>query len=251
MTEGLQGVDTIVIIPPTRPNKYESTRAIIAEAEKAGVQNAVFLSWTGTHAAQSEGMSTGGALQCTQLVQHQSLENDFKACKIPNKVVVRANFFLQNFLTYAKQIVKDGKLPVPLSDGRKIAPLDLQVLGQAMARIAIQPTVSSRIQGQTITLTGPVAVDAKEVADNLSKALGRLVVPEKIALSEASKLLQQAKPGMDVTEIESLLETYALIEHGRMDQTSSDLQEILGIHHPTLLESFQREAPVLKQLASA
>ncbi|KAI9183459.1 hypothetical protein H9P43_004377 [Blastocladiella emersonii ATCC 22665] len=250
----LDGVTTLALIPPTRSRKHQVAINMIQAAEQCGVQNAVLLSWTGTHVAEG-GSGKHDSSKHEHLAAWQSLERAFLDSKIPNKAVVRANFYTQNLFTYARQLVRDGTLPLPTKQGAW-APLDAQTLGKALAQMLAAHPMQSTYRGQVLTLTGPEALTGQQMAELLGKALGKdagqgkgAVTFKDISLNEARSLLASATPKLDKTEIETLVETYDLIAKGVMSHTSKDLEQILDLKHPSFLDTIKRDKDVILCLA--
>ncbi|KNE70937.1 hypothetical protein AMAG_15027 [Allomyces macrogynus ATCC 38327] len=238
LTECLRGVDMLALVPPTTADKFEIANKWLQAAAEAGIKNAVLLSWAGCNDATNH----------PSLCKFCDLETAFNnASSIDNKAIVRAGFYIQNALTYAKQIVHDHCLPAPTGDG-KWAPLDAETLGKAMAMMLLESPMRSTVRGQTLTFTGTESMSASGMATMLAKAMKTNVQFKNVTRDEAKSLLKQS-PAMSDAEIGALLDQYDLIQQGKMDFVSKDMENMLAIKHPSLEEVITRDMAKIKTMA--
>ncbi|ORZ37712.1 hypothetical protein BCR44DRAFT_128894 [Catenaria anguillulae PL171] len=252
----MQGVDLVAIVPPARHNKFDVARTMLSCTIDAQVPNAILLSWCGTHAGES-------TAKTTQLAKFKDLEQAFMAADgIHNKVTVRANWFADNLTTYATLIVHNKSLPLPVGTSAKIAPLDSDVLGMALAKLMGMMLGDEKVTGgdskmvdkvknQTLTFTGATPMSGPDMARELGKAMGCEIAFKDVTLDQAKQVLCQTRPKLDESEIDALLETYTLWKDGIMDRTSDDLMQVLGIEHPKFDVSATRLKPLLFSFAGA
>ncbi|MEO5759132.1 MAG: NAD(P)H-binding protein [Mesorhizobium sp.] len=85
-------------------------------------------------------------------------------------VIVRPNWFSDNFRTYWLDSVKRGELRLPAGEG-KSSFVDARDIAAAASALL----TTDRFDGQALVLTGPEALDYHEAARLLSDAAGRLV----------------------------------------------------------------------------
>lgn len=85
-------------------------------------------------------------------------------------VVLRPNWFMDNFHTYWIEGVRAGQVAVPAGEGRTSF-----VDARDIAVAAAGALTSSRWDGQAFTITGPEALTYGEAAATLSEATGRRV----------------------------------------------------------------------------
>lgn len=247
----MRGVDVLVLIPPSSETNFTASRAILQAADQAGVAAVTLLSWTGTNALDTAG-------NFPMLHQFKNLELEFKSqySNIAAKTVVRANIYVQSLITYAKQIVQDSQLPLPLGPTNKFAPLDVDMVGCVVAKIITTSPLSAMVAkygNQSFTLTGPKALTVQEISDALSEAMGGgvAVVPNVVPMGEARKMLGAALPPLAKAEIGTIMEMYALIKANRLDQVSEDLQNEFGEQPLSLAQSLTQVVPLLRKAALA
>ncbi|KNE57197.1 hypothetical protein AMAG_18013 [Allomyces macrogynus ATCC 38327] len=228
----------LALVPPTTADKFEIANQWLQAATEAGVKNAVLLSWAGCNDAANH----------PSLCKFCDLEKAFNnASSIDNKAIVRAGFYAQNVLTYAKQIVHDHCLPAPTGDG-KWAPLDAETLGKAMMIMLVESPMRATFRGQTLTFTGTESMSAAGMAATLAKAMKTNVQFKNVTRDEAKALLKQS-PAMSDAEIGALLDQYDLIQQGKMNFVSNDMEKVLDIKHPSLEEVITRDMDKFKAMA--
>ncbi len=90
-------------------------------------------------------------------------------------VILRPNWFTDNFLTFWKPGIDHGRIALPAGDG-KSSFIDVRDIAAA-ATVAL---TSDAFDGQAFNLTGPEALGYAEAAAILSSAIGRPVAYEAI-----------------------------------------------------------------------
>jgi uncharacterized protein YbjT (DUF2867 family) len=113
-------------------------------------------------------LSVAGATT-NKWVPHHAVEQELR--RGPRDwTILQPGFFAQNLESaYRDDIVQDGRLYVPAGSG-KVAFVDVRNIGAVAARVL---TTESGHEGMTYTLTGPEAFTFYQVADQLSRHLGR------------------------------------------------------------------------------
>lgn len=99
-------------------------------------------------------------------------------------VILRPNWFADNFATYWRAAVAEGEIRLPAGDG-KTSFVDTRDIAAAAAGAL----TSSRHDGKAFVLTGPEALSYAQAAELLSHALGRRIayraVDDKTFVAEA------------------------------------------------------------------
>lgn len=83
---------------------------------------------------------------------------------------LRPIFFMQNLLSFANSIAKEGTFALPLKDA-KIAVTDVRDI----AAVAVAALTEPGHEGKTYIITGAEALSMYEIADKLSAAIGKKV----------------------------------------------------------------------------
>jgi hypothetical protein len=128
MVESLKesGADTICVIPPAHPEKYDITAELIAAARKANVPNVLFLSSAGADLAERNKQPLlREFVDLETLVMSQ--KGDPATSTGHSPCIIRAGFYAENLLLYAPQATEEGVLPLPTGKDHKFAPVALGV----------------------------------------------------------------------------------------------------------------------------
>ncbi|GAA5968448.1 hypothetical protein JCM11641_007641 [Rhodosporidiobolus odoratus] len=213
-------IDTALIIPPARKDKLDQVKQFLELAKKAkSVQNVVLLSSAGADYADREKQPHLREFIDLEVLAMQPKSDPSTEDTGHSPCVVRAGFYLENLLHYSKQAQGEGKLPIPIDEDHKFAPVALGDVAQLLAHIVTsrgEHGLSDDVRGQMIVLTGPQMTAGPELAEAASQALSTKLEFQSIKESEAKKLLQ-SKHGEEIDEAELayLLEYYSLVREGK------------------------------------
>src|SRR6185436_19052635 len=152
----LRGVEKLFLLSP--PNRPELEKPVVEEARKAGVRHLVKLSAWG---AESEAHSFGRG--------HRAIEKQIEAAKIPF-TFLRPNGFMQNFLQAAGTIKSQRAIHFPAGDSR-YSMIDVR----DVAAVALRALTGPAHQGKAYRLSGPESLSHEDVAEKLSRVLGRKI----------------------------------------------------------------------------
>jgi uncharacterized protein YbjT (DUF2867 family) len=147
--------------PPAISDTRSTLNALVDAAREAGISQVVFLSVAG--AADHP------------FVPHHAVETHLRGAGSPAGTpwtILRPGFFAQNLETaYREDIVEDNRILVPAGGG-SVAFVDLRDVGEVAARALMEPEEHA---GATYTLTGPEAFTFQEVAEMMSRVVGRRI----------------------------------------------------------------------------
>lgn len=144
-----------LVRPPAIADVRPTLCALVDAAAAAAVPHVVFLSVIGA--------------EHNRIVPHHAVERHLARGHVP-WTILRPGFFAQNLGTaYRADLRERDELYVPAGRGR-VAWVDTRDLGQLAADILVDP---SEHRGRGHTLTGGEALDFTEVAELLTRALGR------------------------------------------------------------------------------
>lgn len=159
LAAALRDIDTVALITMPGARAAEQAQVTIEHARRAGVRKIVRLS--------AIKASLDGPTDNTR--QHGRTELALRESGLVH-VSLRPQFFMQNVLSGAESIAKQGKLYSGVGAAR-IGMIDARDVADAMDR-AIQ---SSDFDGQALELTGPESITHQEVAAALARAIDRPV----------------------------------------------------------------------------
>jgi uncharacterized protein YbjT (DUF2867 family) len=167
VAQAVQGVRAIYFIcPNVNPDEAMIGRLLIAAAQSAGVEHFVYHS---VLHPQTEGMPHHW--------QKLRVEEALFEAGLPFTILQPAAY-MQNLLAYWESIVGSGVYPVPYPPETRLSLVDLEDVAQAAAQVLTEPGHT----GATYELVGTVALSQLEVAESLSKSLGRPVRVETTPL---------------------------------------------------------------------
>jgi len=150
---------------------------------------------------------------------------------------IRPTFFAQ-WLTYPGQVAnikKHGALRLPFGDGRH-APIAAEDQGRVIASILRDPAPHA---GKVYPLYGPVEMNHYEIADEMSKVLGREVKYQPVDLAMFEKRLDNDSKFSDAFS-QHLLSVAVDYQNGIFAGTNTLVEELTGIP-PMTVEAFIRK----------
>jgi uncharacterized protein YbjT (DUF2867 family) len=236
LDKALTGADAFFwLTPPNyQPDFLDWSNQIAKTAADAikskGVKRAVVLSSIGAQ----NGLGSGpiGALL--------AVENLFKEAA-PDVTILRAGFFMENFLNYVPTIAGAGKIFAPLPADVKVPMVATRDIGKKAAEILMDTSWNGfRVTGAH----GPKDIDQIQAAQFVSEGIGRPVQYVELTVDQAKQAMIDA--GMPDFAASLLGEMYTAIREGRV--TPAEPRTAETTTETSLLE-FSRE--VLKPAIGA
>jgi uncharacterized protein YbjT (DUF2867 family) len=193
----------------------------VAAAKKAGVRHIVKLSVFG---AEGEGFAFGR--------KHRAIEKKIEASGIPY-TFLRPSGFMQNFLAQAASIKSQGAFYLPAGDSRSSL-VDVRDVGAVAARVL----TSGGHEGKAYALSGPESLSNAEVAEKLTRALGRKVTYVQPPEAEFRKSL--IGMGMSAAYADDYIDLLNYYIAGKGAPVTPDVEKVLG-KKPGTFEEFARD----------
>ncbi len=150
------GVETLFLLSP--PGAIPLEAAVLEPAKKAGVRHIVKLSVWG---ADKEGYAFARA--------HRAIEKQVESSGVPF-TFLRPNGFMQTYLLFAATIKAQSAFYLPARDSRYNI-VDARDVAAVAAKVLREPGH----EGRAYPLAGPEALSNRDIAEKLSRALGRAV----------------------------------------------------------------------------
>jgi uncharacterized protein YbjT (DUF2867 family) len=236
LDEAFAGADAVFWLnpPAIRPDLVAWSEAAgaraAAAAKRHGVQRAVVLSSLGAQAGHGSG-------PVSPLL---AIEKAFEA-NVPHTVALRPTFFMENVLRSLDTLASQGTIysPVP---GNVPVP---QVATRDIAAVAAEELLDGKWTGHRIRgVHGPRDISQDQVAEILSKTLGRPVKYVQITVDQARQGMLGA--GFPEFAADLFCEMYTAVLSGRMIPAESRSAETTT---PTTFEQFARDvvAPAVAQ----
>jgi uncharacterized protein YbjT (DUF2867 family) len=205
----LAGISAMYIVVPDLG--YESAvsqvHAFARMAFATGVKRAVLISYRDTG---------GGNIQVVQRTERAMADSGLAL------TILRLRWFSQNFSEFFQlDSILAGDIRFPAADGRE-AYVDLD----DVAEVAVATLTGDLHIGKVYELTGPRPLSFGQIADELSRATGRTInytplnIDEFVAEQTALGVPQEAAEGMGTV--------YSFIGSGELDNTTNDIETVLG-----------------------
>ena len=212
-SSAFQGIDKLFLLTPFQSNMVDLTSNLVNEAENAKVKYIVKQSVMGADAE----------LGITPSRLHRRAEKIIEESGIPF-TFLRPNFFMQNFVSFYSQTIKNqNAFYVPAGDA-KVSFVDVRDI----AAVAVQALASNngKHEGKAYNITGGEALSYEQAAEILSKQLGKKVTYVNISDEDARKGMKGI--GMDEWTINSMIELFEITRAGYASAISPVIEQITG-----------------------
>lgn len=209
----MDGVDGAYLCYPVRPGYIQATSYFADAARRAGVEVVVEMSQI---SAREDSKSHAAR-------DHWIAERVLDWSDVPT-VHIRPTYFSE-WLTFPwvlDPLVQEGKITLPYGEGRH-APIAAEDQARLIASILAEP--AGHI-GKTYSLFGPVELNQQEIADEISKVLGREITYVPSTLEQYREHLQ--KYNLPEFVIQHFLETAIDYQNGIFSGTDGVIEEVTG-----------------------
>ena len=228
----LKDVDRLFLLTPFQSDMVELSSNLVNAAKKSvAVKHIVKLSVMG---ADAEPGIIGGRLhrQAEKIIEESGISYTF----------LRPNFFMQNFVNFFSQTIKEqGAFYVPAGDG-KVSFVDVRdiaaVAVQALSGNRSSKNGESKHMGKAYDITGGEALSYGEAAEILSKELGKKVNYVNISDEDARKGMKDM--GADEWTINSMTELFGIAREGYLSEISPVVEQVTG-KKPITFSQFARD----------
>lgn len=208
-----EGVDKVLLIPPSGPTWNTQEQNLLEAARHAGVKHIVKISAMGADLSEPS----------MSLSYHAQGEKRLAESGIPF-TVLRGNSFMQNFLVfYAPVIRTDGVVCQCIGDA-KMSMVDTRDI----AEVATAVLTSDNHLGKTYELTGPEALSYSDAVEKLGAVVGRPVRYQHIEPEAYEQLLiGGGVPPWLASEMKNVYGR-GYYRSGRGAQVTSTVADLLG-----------------------
>lgn len=228
-----KGCDRLFLLGPNALNQTQLELNAVEAAKAVGVQYIVKQSVMG---AEGEDFSLAQI--------HRPVEKAIEASGI-EWTFLRPNSFMQNVVTFMAETIKAESAFYSASDQGKIAHVDVRDIAAVAVKVL---TESEPIHfGQAYTLTGSEALTYDELADELSKVLGRSI--NHISLSPSDLKHGMLAEGMPETIAERMLDLERYYRGNRASLITNDIKQVTG-HEPRRFAQYMQDYGLLLQSPS-
>ena len=215
----LDGVSAVFMMRPPQITRASDFAPFLAALKANRIERVVALSVKGA--------------ENNRLLPHHGMEMAIKNGGF-TWTMVRPSDFMQNLETVHLEGIRDqNEIAVPAGRGRS-AFIDVADIGEMIAKVMTE----AGHEGRGYTLTGPVALSFKEVAQTLSAILGRTITYRPTSI--ARFLIEQQRRGRALGLNLAMTMLYTVQRLGGADGVTEDLRSLLGRPPGTLTSYIQR-----------
>jgi uncharacterized protein YbjT (DUF2867 family) len=222
LESALDGITAALLVSPLDPHQVELQGNFIDAAKRAGRVHVVKISGLGT--ALNSSVRSGR--------WHAQTEKHVEDSGLPF-THLRPPFFMQNILRYAPTIRASGEFVGSLGQG-KVAMIDVDDI----AAVAVTALTTDAHAGKVYVLTGPEALSYSDVAETLSRILGRTVTYKDVSLAVMRERLLAS--GMPEWHVDVQVDFSTALSAGHASAVTSTVEAVTGRPARTL-EQFIRE----------
>jgi uncharacterized protein YbjT (DUF2867 family) len=196
--------------------------AVVGAAKDAGVRHVVKLSVWG---AEEDAFVIGRA--------HRAIEQEIEASGM-SWTFLRPNGFMQNLTTYRRDGIRSRGVIVDSTGDSKWSIVDARDVGAVAAKALTEPGHA----GRAYKLSGPEALSQPEMAEKISRAVGKPVRYEDVPDEEFRRA--NISHGVPAPWADALVDLNVYYRTGAGAPVTADVEEILG-RKPRSFERFAIE----------
>jgi len=222
LLSALAGVERAFLLTNSSERAQAQQIAFIDAARQSGVTHIVKLSQFGAEAHSPVRF----------LRYHAAVEAALQASGIAY-TLLRPNLFMQGLLNFRSTIATQNTFYAAAGDA-KVSAVDVRDI----ADVTVAALTESGHEGKLYELTGPQALTHAEMAEGLSRALGRQVAFVDIPPEAMREALLGI--GFPVWQAEGLVEDYAHYRRGEAAAVTSGVEDATG-KAPRSFEEFARD----------
>jgi uncharacterized protein YbjT (DUF2867 family) len=222
LESALDGITAALLVSPLNPHQVELQGNFIDAAKRAGRAHVVKISGLGT--ALDSSVRSGR--------WHAQTEKHVEDSGLPF-THLRPPFFMQNILRFAPTIRASGEFVGSLGQG-KVAMIDVDDI----AAVAATALTTDAHAGKVYVLTGPEALSYSDVAERLSRILGRTVTYKDVPLAVMQERLLAS--GMPEWHVDVQVDFSTALSAGHASAVTNTVEAVTGRPARTL-EQFIRE----------
>jgi uncharacterized protein YbjT (DUF2867 family) len=225
MESALDGVDRVLMISAPLMDMVETQCTFIDACKTAGVRHVIKFSGLD---ARSETAFPFGRM-------HKEIEEYLERSGLA-WTHLRPTGFMQEYLREAPGIIQQGALYLALDDVR-LNPIDLV----DVAKVAFVLLRNGGHEGARISMTGPEALTMAEIADRISRAIGRTVRYVPVSRTERRQaLIAHGIPPAIADALDEQVKER--LKGGLESQVDLSTHQLFNVKPTTFLEFAQRNA---------
>ena len=222
VNQSMQGVKTVLVLLPNSESQLALEKQLVDSAKQAGVERIVKMS------------SIEATPDATSPIPKLHLESEeyIKQSGLA-WTMIKPNFYMQNLLASAGTIKEQGKIFLPMGDG-KTGMIDTTDVGQVLAKVLSEDGHES----MNHEITGPEILSFYEVAEIFSQVLGKQVDYVDVPMDAYKETLGQFLTNQ--WHLDAVIDLFKGIAEGGIEDKTDTFNELMG-ETPKSLSQFLAE----------
>ena len=222
VNQSMQGVKTVLVLLPNSESQLALEKQLVDSAKQAGVERIVKMS------------SIEATPDATSPIPKLHLESEeyIKQSGLA-WTMIKPNFYMQNLLASAGTIKDQGKIFLPMGEG-KTGMIDTTDVGKVIAKVLSEDGHES----MNHEITGPEILSFYEVAEIFSRALGKQVDYVDVPMDAYKETLGQFLTNQ--WHLDAVIDLFKGIAEGGIEDKTNTFNELTG-ETPKSLSQFLAE----------
>ena len=222
VNQSMQGVKTVLGLLPNSESQLALEKQLVDSAKQAGVERIVKMS------------SIEATPDATSPIPKLHLESEeyIKQSGLA-WTMIKPNFYMQNLLASAGTIKEQGKIFLPMGDG-KTGMIDTTDVGKVLAKVLSEDGHES----MNHEITGPEILSFYEVAEIFSQVLGKQVDYVDVPMDAYKETLGQFLTNQ--WHLDAVIDLFKGIAEGGIEDKTDTFNELMG-ETPKSLSQFLAE----------
>ena len=222
VNQSMQGVTTVLVLLPNSESQLALEKKLVDSAKQAGVERIVKMS------------SIEATPDATSPIPKLHLESEeyIKQSGLA-WTMIKPNFYMQNLLASAGTIKEQGKIFLPMGDG-KTGMIDTTDVGKVLAKVLSEDGHES----MNHEITGPEILSFYEVAEIFSQVLGKQVDYVDVPMDAYKETLGQFLTNQ--WHLDAVIDLFKGIAEGGIEDKTDTFNELMG-ETPKSLSQFLAE----------
>ena len=222
VNQSMQGVKTVLVLLPNSESQLALEKQLVDSAKQAGVERIVKMS------------SIEATPDATSPIPKLHLESEeyIKQSGLA-WTMIKPNFYMQNLLASAGTIKEQGKIFLPMGEG-KTGMIDTTDVGKVLAKVLSEDGHES----MNHEITGPEILSFYEVAEIFSQALGKQVDYVDVPMDAYNETLGQFLTNQ--WHLDAVIDLFNGIAEGGIEDKTDTFNELMG-ETPKSLSQFLAE----------
>ena len=222
VNQSMQGVKTVLVLLPNSESQLALEKQLVDSAKQAGVERIVKMS------------SIEATPDATSPIPKLHLESEeyIKQSGLA-WTMIKPNFYMQNLLASAGTIKDQGKIFLPMGDG-KTGMIDTTDVGTVIAKVLSEDGHES----MNHEITGPEILSFYEVAEIFSQVLGKQVDYVDVPMDAYKETLGQFLTNQ--WHLDAVIDLFKGIAEGGIEDKTNTFNELTG-ETPKSLSQFLAE----------